>query len=178
MSFKPARLDIDSYVMLLACIARLRSEDPYLKVGAVALSEDNRVIGTAYNGLAPGVNKPPSFWADRAARLPFLIHAEINLCSLFERGAAHTVAATTMPCPSCAAVLIAHKVKRVLWGSRYHRDAGNQSEMLFEDAGITLFHVPVDRVAGQLYACCFEPAVMTKRSWAWATMQVLRKILS
>ena len=40
--------------MTLAHAAALRSEDPYRKVGAAALDADNRVIGTAYNGLYPG----------------------------------------------------------------------------------------------------------------------------
>ena len=55
--------------MALAHVASLRSEDPYRKVGAAALDFDNRVIGTAYNGLAPGYNPPPGFWDDREARL-------------------------------------------------------------------------------------------------------------
>ena len=49
-----SRLPIPQYVMALAHVAALRSEDPYRKVGAAALDKDNRVIGTAYNGLFPG----------------------------------------------------------------------------------------------------------------------------
>jgi dCMP deaminase len=40
--------------MALAHFASLRSEDPSRKVGAVAIDFDNRVFGTAYNGLARG----------------------------------------------------------------------------------------------------------------------------
>src|SRR5205085_2867143 len=50
------RLSIPEYAMALAHVASLRSEDPFRKVGAVAFDFDNRVIGTAYNGLAPGFN--------------------------------------------------------------------------------------------------------------------------
>ncbi|MFY7930828.1 MAG: hypothetical protein ACOVS5_18310 [Oligoflexus sp.] len=49
-----ARISIPKYAMALAHVASLRSEDPFRKVGAVAIDFDNRVIGTAYNGLAPG----------------------------------------------------------------------------------------------------------------------------
>ena len=59
------RLGIPEYAMALAHVASLRSEDPFRKVGAAALDRDNRVIGTAYNGLAPGFDPPPGFWDDR-----------------------------------------------------------------------------------------------------------------
>ena len=84
--------------MALAHVASLRSEDPYRKVGAAALDFDNRVIGTAYNGLAPGFDPDEQFWADRDARQKFMLHAEVNLCSLFRRGEVKLVACTTMPC--------------------------------------------------------------------------------
>ena len=85
------RLSIPEYVMALAHVAALRSEDPYRKVGAAALDADNRVIGTAYNGLFPGYDAPPEFWASRNERQKFMLHAEINLCSLFKRGEARIV---------------------------------------------------------------------------------------
>ena len=78
-----SRLSIPQYVMALAHVAALRSEDPYRKVGAAALDKDNRVIGTAYNGLYPGFSAPEGFWNSREERQKFMLHAEINLCSLF-----------------------------------------------------------------------------------------------
>ena len=54
--------------MTLAHAAALRSEDPYRKVGAAALDADNRVIGTAYNGLYPGFKAQDTFWASREER--------------------------------------------------------------------------------------------------------------
>lgn len=92
------RLPIPQYVMTLAHAAALRSEDPYRKVGAAALDADNRVIGTAYNGLYPGFKAQDTFWASREERQKYMLHAEINLCSLFRRGEAKVVACTTMPC--------------------------------------------------------------------------------
>jgi dCMP deaminase len=106
--------------MALAHVASLRSEDPFRKVGAVALDFDNRVIGTAYNGLAPGFDPPDSFWDDREARQRFMLHAEINLCSLFLRGEAKLVASTTMPCTPCMQTLCAYGVKEIYFGDTYH----------------------------------------------------------
>mgnify|MGYP006202264369 FL=1 len=83
------RISIPEYAMALAQVASLRSEDPYRKVGAAALDADNRVIGTAYNGLAPGFDPPAGFWDDREARQKFMLHAEINLCSLFRLSLIH-----------------------------------------------------------------------------------------
>ena len=75
-----SRLPIPQYVMTLAHAAALRSEDPYRKVGAAALDADNRVIGTAYNGLYPGFKAQDTFWASRDERQKYMLHAEINLC--------------------------------------------------------------------------------------------------
>ena len=114
------RLSIPQYAMALAHVASLRSEDPYRKVGAAALDFDNRVIATAYNGLAPGFNAPAGFWDDREARQKFMLHAEINLCSLFKRGEAKIVATTTRPCTACMQTLCAYGIKEIYYGEAYH----------------------------------------------------------
>ena len=105
--------------MALAHVASLRSEDPFRKVGAVAIDFDNRVIGTAYNGLAPGYDAGPDFWADRDARRKYMLHAEVNLCSLFTRGNVKLVACTTKPCTSCMQMLCAYGVKEVYFRDNY-----------------------------------------------------------
>ena len=117
---KPAtRLTIPEYAMALAHVASLRSEDPFRKVGAVAIDFDNRVIGTAYNGLAPGYDADPSFWVDRDARRKYMLHAEVNLCSLFTRGNVRLVACATMPCTSCMQMLCAYGIKEVYFREPY-----------------------------------------------------------
>ena len=81
---------------------------------------DNRVIGTAYNGLAPGFDAPADFWDDREARQKFMLHAEVNLCSLFRRGEAKLVATTTMPCTACMQTLCAYGIKEIYYREVYH----------------------------------------------------------
>lgn len=144
-----SRLSIPEYAMALAHVASLRSEDPYRKVGAAALDADNRVIGTAYNGLAPGFNAPSDFWNDREARQKFMLHAEVNLCSLFRRGEAKLVATTTMPCTACMQTLCAYGIREI-----YYRDVYQTSDAL-EIAklyGIKLLRVEIPGLAGQLPA--------------------------
>jgi len=119
----PSRLTIPQYAMALAHVASLRSEDPFRKVGAVAFDYSNRVVGTAYNGLAPGYNAHPEFWEDRDQRRKYMIHAEVNLCSLFTRGNVRLVACTTKPCTSCMQMLCAYGVEEV-----YYRDDYEASE--------------------------------------------------
>ena len=134
-----SRLSIPQYVMALAHVAALRSEDPYRRVGAAALDKDNRVIGTAYNGLFPGFTAPEGFWASRDERQKYMLHAEINLCSLFKRGEAKVVACTTMPCTSCMQALCAHGVKTIYYGEAY---PDSQAPAIAAMYGVELIHVP------------------------------------
>ena len=135
LPMKVDRLSIPSYALELARVAAQRSEDPWRKVGAVAMTEDNRVIATAYNGLAPGYSPQASFWHDRDKRQKFMLHAEINLCSLIRRGEAATVATTTMPCTSCMQALVAHGIKRVYYGEIYE---GSEAPEIASRYGVQL----------------------------------------
>ena len=116
------RIDWDTYALKLAEVAALRSEDPFVQVGACALDINNRVIGVAYNGLAPGKLVTDVFWNDRDGRRPYILHAETNLLSLFKRNEARTIACTLLPCSSCATHIVAHGVKRVLYKDTYTKD--------------------------------------------------------
>lgn len=132
---KPSRIGIPEYAMVLAHVASLRSEDPFRKVGAVAIDHSNRVIGTAYNGLAPGYDAPDGFWDDRDARRRFMLHAEVNLCSLFTRGKARVIACTTKPCTSCMQMLCAYNVEEIYFRDDYEASEANAIAELY---GVTL----------------------------------------
>jgi dCMP deaminase len=133
-----SRLTIPEYAMALAHVASLRSEDPFRKVGAVAIDFDNRVIGTAYNGLAPGYDADPDFWEDRDARRKYMLHAEVNLCSLFTRGNVRLVACTTKPCTSCMQMLCAYGVKEVYFREDYPE---SEADAIAKRYGIQLTHL-------------------------------------
>jgi len=124
--------------MTLAHVASLRSEDPFRKVGAVAFDYDNRVIGTAYNGLAPGYNANPDFWHNRDDRRKYMIHAEVNLCSLFTRGTVKLVACTTKPCTSCMQMLCAYGVKEIYYGEDY---PASEADAVSEIYGVRLIQM-------------------------------------
>jgi dCMP deaminase len=138
------RPTVDEYAIILAYAASLRSEDPSRRVGAVALNSENRVLATAYNGLPRNFVVQDSWWDDDDRRRKFVVHAEVNLCSLTRRGDVHTVASTTIPCGACALSLVAHGVRRVVFCEKYPRDeSGHQ---ILEHYGILLVHVPFSTV--------------------------------
>ena len=116
------RLSWDEYAMRIAEVAALRSEDPFVKVGACALNAENKVIGVAYNGLAAGKTVEKEFWLNRNKRRPYILHAEANLLSLFKKNECATIACTLLPCSQCAAHIVAHGVKRVLYRDVYETD--------------------------------------------------------
>lgn len=145
---KLSRLSIDDYAMVLAFAASMRSEDPSRKVGAVALDWENRVIATSYNGLPKGFQAPDSFWYDHDQRRKFVVHAEANLCSLTKRGQILTVAATTIPCAACAINLVAHGVKKVVYGEDYPRDVVGKE--ILEHYHIELVHIPLKQTINNI----------------------------
>lgn len=116
------RISWEEYALKIAETASLRSEDPYKKVGACALDHNNRVIGVAYNGLATGINAPENFWKNRDKRRPYMIHAEVNLLSLFKRNECNILACTLLPCSCCASMIAAYGIKKVVYKEIYNRD--------------------------------------------------------
>lgn len=131
-------------------MASLRSEDPYLKVGCVALDEDGRVLATGYNGLPPKINLTPSEWAHRDARLWFITHAEVNCLARCRRGEVRTLAVTTQPCSNCVNTISAHGVKRVIYGDPYSRDP--KSLVLLKRYGIAYIQIPLQVVCEAIAA--------------------------
>jgi len=116
------RLSWNKYAINLAIEASKRSEDPHRKVGACALSHDNRVLGVAYNGLVSGKNVGKSFWKNRDERRKYMIHAETNLLSLFERGECRLIATTLLPCCYCARMICAWGIPSVIYLEDYDQD--------------------------------------------------------
>ena len=136
---KQPRLTWDAYALNLALTASRRSEDPYVQVGACALDYENRVLGVAYNGLAPGKNVSKSFWKDRDKRRPFMIHAEANLLSLFRRGECRTIACTLLPCSACAAMIAGYGIERVIYKDIYARDTSAKDIFKFYNIELKQF---------------------------------------
>jgi dCMP deaminase len=127
-----SRLNWEEYAMELAKTAALRSEDPFRKVGACALSHDNRILGVAYNGLKSGKHVSPDFWNDRDKRRPYMIHAESNLLSLFLRNQCKLMAITLLPCTSCAKLICAWNIEKVIYQEEYDNSDAKYTKEIFD----------------------------------------------
>ena len=117
-----SRISWYEHAMNLAEAATQRSEDPFRKVGACILGHEHEVLSVAYNGVNVGINVDDSFWNDRDARLPYMIHAETNALARIKRGEGKIIACTLLPCSNCAANIVAHNIKIVLYKELYNRD--------------------------------------------------------
>ena len=125
--------------MLLAFAAAKRSEDPYRKVGACALSKDKMVIGLGYNGLASGKDVAPNFWDSRDERRKYMIHAETNCLSLCKKGEVDLLAVTLLPCSYCATMIASYGIKEVLYHEEYENDQAAKEVFAFYNIDMLKF---------------------------------------
>jgi dCMP deaminase len=113
------RLSWEAYALKLAQTASLRSEDPYVKVGACALRHNNSVAALGYNGPPSGIEID---WSNRDDRRKRVIHAEVNCLRHCQPGEIKLIAVTLNPCAECIKQIAAFGVKTVFFGEEYSRD--------------------------------------------------------
>lgn len=113
------RLSWENYAMGLAKAASLRSEDPYVKVGAVVFRQDWSVVGVGYNGAPSGIEIN---WSDRDERRKRVVHAEVNALRYVRPNESKILACTLLPCSSCVQTIAAHGIKTILFDEVYKLD--------------------------------------------------------
>lgn len=101
-----------TYGLDIAETVAARSEDPYVKIGAVVMRDDHSIAGVGYNGPPPGVNID---WDDRDRRRDFIVHAEVNAFRdcLRRDVAGGMVLVTGVSCIPCLAVVASMGIKHV-----------------------------------------------------------------
>jgi dCMP deaminase len=72
-----------------------------------------------------------------------MIHAEVNLCSLFTRGNVKLIACTTMPCTSCMQMICAYGVREVYFRDDYPDSEANAIAELYSIQLIQLTQYPL-----------------------------------
>ncbi len=82
-------------------IAKYRSEDPYIQVGACVLKNDNSII-LGYNGAPSGMSLD---WSNRDERRKWVFHAEANVLNRILPGETKLLAVTHMPCADCLKII-------------------------------------------------------------------------
>ncbi len=135
------RIDWPTYALKLAFIASERSEDPYLKVGACVLREDNSIAGLGYNGAPPGIDID---WSNRDERRKRVIHAEVNALRYVKPGECDFLASTHLPCNECLRMIASYGIKKIVYDHEYERD--NSSISLAKQFDILLQHCHIDNV--------------------------------
>jgi dCMP deaminase len=102
-------------------------------VGAVAVSKDNRILGTGYNGALPGAPHCEEAGCSAGSELNIpsgqrqeicrAQHAEANICNFAARhGVAldgATVYVTSRPCTTCVKAMATSGIKRVIYEGDY-----------------------------------------------------------
>lgn len=131
------RLDKLEWWLQLAEVAAKRSEDPYCKVGAVAIREDGSIAAVSYNGAPPKIEID---WSDRDKRRQFVIHAETNLLRYIKPHECPDIAITLAPCYDCLKNLASYGVKRVNFINYYDKCDKNILVKMAKMYKIELYH--------------------------------------
>jgi len=113
------RLDWEEYALELARVASLRSEDPFMKVGACVLRHDNSVAGLGYNGAPPGIEIN---WENRDQRRKRVVHAEVNALRYVKPGECKLLACNLLPCNECLKMIASYGTKKVVFSNIYYLD--------------------------------------------------------
>lgn len=129
-----------TYGLDLADVAATRSEDPYVKVGAVVMRPDHSIAGLGYNGPPSGVDID---WTDRDLRRPVVIHAEVNALRYCTRAEVEggSVLVSHTPCPSCLAVIASYGIHLVSFRHALENYDETQSRTIARRLDITLWRI-------------------------------------
>lgn len=113
------KLSWEKYALELAKTVSLRSEDPYLKVGAVAMREDHSIVSVGYNGAPPNIEID---WSDRDERRKRVCHAELACLRYCKPNEVKLLAVTLRPCSECMKQIAMYKIPTVIYKDEYDRD--------------------------------------------------------
>jgi len=106
------RLDWPQTAINLAfAIAKSRSEDPYVQVGAVIIKNDDSML-VGYNGAPPNIDID---WSDRDIRREYVLHAEANVLNYAKPNEVKLLACTHLPCKECMKLISLKNIKSVFY---------------------------------------------------------------
>jgi len=138
MTILNKRLDKVSWYLELAKTAALRSEDPYRKVGAVAIRPDGSIAAVSYNGSPPKIEID---WSDRDKRRQYVIHAEMNVLRFIKPHECDKVAITLSPCVDCLKNMTAYGINDVYYLEKYENPDHILVDKIAKQYNIRLHHI-------------------------------------
>lgn len=132
------RLDwIKTAINLAHDIAKYRSEDPNVQVGACAIKHDSSII-LGYNGAPSGIDID---WSNREEKRKRVLHAESNVLNYVKPGEVNILAVTHLPCIDCLKIIKQKKIYTVYYNDILSHYNPDEVFKIASEFGIDLKHV-------------------------------------
>lgn len=142
----------DEYFMDIAYTVATRSTCLRRQVGAVAVSRDNRIIGTGYNGALAGtphcdvtgcLREDLGIPSGERQEICRAQHAEANVCNIAAKYGISlnnsTMYVTTQPCVTCMKAMVTSGIERIVYDGDYPDEFSLQ---IAAEAGVELKKMP------------------------------------
>jgi len=131
---------IEVYMEMAHSVKKL-SPDAETKVGAIMLSDENRIVASSYNGFLRGAIDE-SLPKIRPDKYTFIQHAERNIlynCA-YEgiKTKDSTIVCTLSPCEECLRAAYQSGVKTIIFDELYHKFADTDFYTKLPDLAVTV----------------------------------------
>lgn len=135
----------DEYFMGIAILSAKRSKDPNTQVGACIVNDQNKIVGTGYNGLPIGCNDDEFPWSKQGdfldTKYPYVCHAELNaiLNNIGMDLKGCKIYTALFPCNECTKAIIQSGIKEVVYLSDKYNgsDTSIASKKMLDTAGVS-----------------------------------------
>ena len=118
-------------------IAKYRSEDPYVQVGACIIKKDKSML-LGYNCAPSGVDID---WANRDKRRARVLHAEANVLNFVKPNEVELLACTHLPCTECLKVIAQKQIDKVYFAEYLDNYDSDATIELANEFGIELSQI-------------------------------------
>tara|TARA_B100002019_G_C21270033_1_gene601688 strand:- start:1673 stop:2122 length:450 start_codon:yes stop_codon:yes gene_type:complete len=122
-------------------IAKYRSEDPYVQVGAVIIKKDGSMF-LGYNGAPSGVDID---WSNRDARRERVLHAEANVLNFVKPNEVELLACTHLPCKECLKMIAQKRIDKVYYSKELKGYDSSLTFDLAEEFGINIIKLNYEK---------------------------------
>lgn len=147
------RPSFDEYFLMLAFDIRLRSDDKFVKHGAIIVDNlSKHIIGTGYNGTIKGSTLETIDYYDREYRRQFMIHAEENAIlnchkNPLELKDGATMYVTGQPCVNCLQRIVNFGITRIVITDRKGTITENENTQKIRDKILFISGIKVENIS-------------------------------
>ena len=139
--------------MGVALLSGRRSKDPNTRVGACIVNEQNKIVGTGYNGLPIGCSDEDFPWEKKGefleTKYPYVCHAELNaiLNNIGINLLGCRIYTALFPCNECSKAIIQSGIKEVIFLSDKYdgTEVSVASKKMLDTSGVKYRMVEVKR---------------------------------